>query len=119
MKLVLVGPCAAGKTTLANALCSLGYDAHDIAQEHSHVQRMWRVVARPDVLIYLDASLPTINSRLHVNWEQSYLDEQHRRLANARENAHFRLDTDPLSREEVLARVLEFLHTLPSTPSPP
>ncbi len=109
MLIGIVGPCAAGKTTLANGLIALGYAARDIAQEHSHVQTMWARITRPDILIYLDASLPTIQARLHVNWEQSYLDEMHRRLSHAREHAHFYLDTDPLTREQVLDRVLDFL----------
>lgn len=116
MRIILVGPCAAGKTTLANSLCALGYDAHDIAQEHSNVQRMWRVIARPDLVIYLDVSLETIHVRLQVNWEQSYLDEMHRRLTDAQAHSDFYLRTDLLSREEVLARVLEFLCSLPTSP---
>ncbi len=117
MRIILVGPCAAGKTTLADALCALGYDAHDIAQEHSNVQRMWRVIAHPNLVIFLDVSLETIHARLHVNWEQSYLDEMHRRLADVRAHSDFYLRTDPLSSEEVLACVLEFLNSLPTSPS--
>lgn len=117
MRIVLVGPCAAGKTTLANALCALGYDAHDIAQEHSYVQRMWRVTAHPDLLIFLDVSLRAIHARLHVDWEQSYLDEMHRRLTDARAHSDFYLHTDSLSREEVLACVLEFLRHRSAQPS--
>ncbi len=113
MLIGIVGPCAAGKTTLANGLNALGYTARDIAQEHSHVQAMWARLTRPDVLIYLDASLPTIQARLNVNWEQAYLDEMHRRLTHAREHARFYVDTDPLTREQVLDRVLEFLRGIP------
>jgi deoxyadenosine/deoxycytidine kinase len=109
MRIVIVGPCAAGKTTLATNLANQGYDAHDCAQEHSHVQTMWQRIARPDLLLYLDVSLPTIRTRLGVDWEQAYLDEMNRRLANARSHAHFFLNTDPLSREQVLAAVLEFM----------
>ncbi len=111
MKIGIVGPCAAGKTTLENNLIPLGYDAHAIGQEHSEVQTMWRQVTDPDVLIYLDASLATICTRLNVHWEQSYIDEQIRRLADARAHADFTLATDGLMREEVLARVVEFLKT--------
>lgn len=112
MLIGIVGPCAAGKTTLANGLNALGYAARDIAQEHSHVQTMWARITHPDLLIYLDASLPAIHARLHVNWEQAYLDEMHRRLTHARRHAHFYLDTDALTREQVLTRVLEFLTRL-------
>ena len=112
MKIGIVGPCAAGKTTLANNLCQAGYDAHAIGQEHSQVQTMWRQISQPDVLVYLDAALATICERLNVDWEQSYLDEQNRRLAHARAHADFALTTDGLSREQVTARVVEFLDSI-------
>jgi adenylate kinase family enzyme len=109
MKIGIVGPCAAGKTTLAGNLGRRGYDAHAIAQEHSEAQTMWRQMTDPDLLIYLEASLETICARLNVRWEQSYLDEQVRRLSDARAHTNFVLATDGLSREEVAARAVEFL----------
>lgn len=112
MKIGIVGPCASGKTTLEQNLIPLGYDAHAIGQEHSQVQTMWREVTNPDVLIYLDASLPTICARLNVNWEQSYIDEQTLRLADARAHAGLTLVTDDLSREQVAARVEEYLKSI-------
>lgn len=115
MRIGIVGPCGAGKTTLATALEALGYDAHDCAQEHSEVQTMWQRIGRPDILIYLDASLSVICRRLNVGWEQSYIDTQKRRLKHARSHAHFRLDTDTLTREQVRGRCLNFLSSLTST----
>jgi deoxyadenosine/deoxycytidine kinase len=109
MRIAIVGPCAAGKTTLQDNLVRLGYDARAIAQEHSHVQAMWQRVTRPDLVIYLDATLATINARRGVTWEPSYLDEMKRRLAHARTHAQFYLDTDDLTIEQVCARVVEFL----------
>ncbi len=111
MRIVIVGPCGAGKTTLATNLTASGYDAHDCAQEHSHVQTMWQKIAQPDLLLYLDASRATICKRLGVDWEQAYLEEMNRRLADARAHAELILDTDPLSPEQVLARVLEFMRS--------
>lgn len=109
MKIGIVGPCAAGKTTLARSLSKRGYDARAIAQEHSEVQTMWRQMTDPDLLIFLNASLETICTRLAVTWEQSYIDEQVRRLDDARAHADFVLVTDDLSREEVVVHVVEYL----------
>ena len=109
MKIGIVGPCAAGKTTLQNNLLRLGYDAVAIAQEHSGVQSMWAQITKPDVVIYLDASLPTINARRNVSWEQAYFDEMNRRLRHARAHADFYLNTDPLSIEQVRDHVSDFL----------
>jgi len=114
MKIGIAGPCAAGKTTLEHKLIPLGYDAHAIGQEHSQVQTMWRQITNPDVLIYLDASRQTICARLNVHWEQSYIDEQTRRLADARAHADLALVTDDLSREQVAARAVEFLQSISS-----
>ncbi len=110
MRIAIVGPCAAGKSTLVGRLQTLGYDAHDCAQEHSHVQTMWRRITNPDVLVYLDANLSTIRRRLRVDWDQAYLDELNRRLTDARTHSDLYLVTDNLSIEEVLGRILEFVH---------
>ena len=109
MKIGIVGPCAAGKTTLARNLGALGYDTHDIAQEHSLVQTMWRELTQPDVLIYLDAALETIQRRLHVDWDANYVTELKRRVADARAHADFFLSTDDLSVEQVTTEVLRFI----------
>lgn len=109
MKVGIVGPCAAGKTTLQNNLIRLGVDARAIGQEHSEVQTMWRQITNPDVLIYLDATRPTICARLHVRWEQDHIDEQNRRLSDARSNADFFLDTNQLSIAQVCDQVVDFL----------
>ncbi len=109
MRIVIVGPCGAGKTTLAHNLEALGYEARDCAQEHSGVQSMWLRVARPDVLIFLDAEAPTIRVRLQVDWEDGYIEEQERRLADARRHADLFLATDALSIQEVLDEVVKYL----------
>jgi len=117
MRIAIVGPCAAGKTTLQNALIRLGYDARAVAQEHSQVQVMWQRVTRPDVVIYIDASLATIHRRLNVDWEQAYLDEMNHRLTHARAHARFLLDTNLLTPEQVCDRVAEFLLSIGIHPS--
>jgi len=55
MRIVIVGVCAAGKTTLAENLKSIGYDAATVAQEHSYIPTLYRNTS-PDVVVFLDAS---------------------------------------------------------------
>jgi deoxyadenosine/deoxycytidine kinase len=117
MKIAIVGPCAAGKTTLEVNLTQRGYDAHAIVQEHSGVQTMWQQITRPDLVIYLDANIATINARRKTNWEPSYLAEMNRRLTHAHTPADFFLDTNDLTIEAVLAQVLKFLE-LPQIENP-
>jgi deoxyadenosine/deoxycytidine kinase len=105
----IVGPCGAGKTTLAEGLHRNGYRARAIAQEHSFVKDMWQRMTRPDVLIFLQASCSVGAERRQMKWTESEWEEQQRRLAHAREHADFFLNTDSLGIVEVLNLVLEFL----------
>jgi len=109
MRIAIVGPCASGKTVLAESLQALGYDAHECTQEHSYVPTMWQKIAKPDVLIYLDASLPVVVERRPADWSEEYLAEQNRRLSHARQHCDLYVQTDGLSEGEVLGRVLDFL----------
>ena len=109
LRLGIVGPCSAGKTTLAGGLSRLGYDARAIAQEHSFAPRMWRQITDPDVLVFLDVTFDVAQARRQLNWTPADLAEQHRRLAHARAHCDFYLDTDPLTIEQVQVRVLEVL----------
>ena len=106
----IVGPCAAGKTTLVSRLKEYDYLGKHIAQEHSYVADMWKRLTNPDVLIYLDAGLETIARRQgRSDWTQARLDEQHRRLADARQHCDVYLYTDDLSRAQVADRIEMFL----------
>lgn len=105
----IVGPCGAGKTTLAEGLRQKGYRARAIVQEHSYVQDMWQRITKPDFLIFLQASCATGAKRRNLNWTEAEWEEQQRRLRHAHEHANFALDTDPLRIDEVLDRVEEFL----------
>lgn len=105
----IVGPCGAGKNTLAAGLARHGFRARPIAQEHSYVPDMWRRLTRPDVLIFLQASHATGARRRKLNWSEAEWEEQQRRLRHARENADLYLETDSLSIEQVLAKALAFL----------
>lgn len=105
----LVGPDAAGKSTLSKTLRALGYQVKHIAQEHSFVQEMWQIIARPDVLVYLDVSYETSLKRrpqtLTIKDYQVEID----RLLHARRNADLIIQTDDLTPEEVAQKVIDFL----------
>ena len=107
----IVGPCGAGKSTLARSLQALGFQARAIAQEHSHVPDMWQRLTRPDLLVYLHASFETCTQRKGLHWTRADYEEELRRLAHARAHADIYIPTDDLSPEEVLQRVLEALTT--------
>ncbi|HET7010899.1 MAG TPA: hypothetical protein VFI11_09010 [Anaerolineales bacterium] len=106
---MIVGPCAAGKTTLVNGLKARGIQARQIAQEHSYVPNMWRRLSRPDVLIFLEASFERCTERKRLSWSRSEYLEQLRRLADAREHCHIYINSDSLTPEEVLAEALDGL----------
>ena len=105
----VVGPCAAGKSTLIAGLTRLGYRSRHIAQEHSYVKDMWQRLTNPDVLVFLDASYPTTCQRGQLDWTESEWQEQQHRLRHARENANLYVDTDDLLAEQVLEHVVEFV----------
>ena len=109
MRIAVVGPCASGKTALAERLQSLGYEARECTQEHSYVPTMWHKISKPDVLIYLDASPPVIAERRSADWSEEYLAEQNRRLSHARQHCNLYIQTDGLSEGGVLERALDFL----------
>ena len=106
----IVGPCAAGKSTLVTGLAQHGITARPIAQEHSYVKNMWQRITNPDVLIYLDVSFRESMRRRPMNWNESDFQEQIRRLEHARQEANFYLDTERLTPQQVLDEVLQFLH---------
>ena len=105
----IVGPCGSGKSTLIAGLEKRGYACRHIAQEHSYVQAMWQIISKPDILIYLNASFPVSTARRKLNWREEDHSEQLRRLAHAREHAHLIVNTDDLTAEQVLQKVLDFL----------
>jgi ABC-type glutathione transport system ATPase component len=92
----IVGPCGAGKSTLTDALDSLGYSTRHIAQEHSYVKDMWKRITNPDLLIFLQVSYTLSQQRRPMNWTEADYEEQQRRLSHAREHADLYLDTDNL-----------------------
>jgi hypothetical protein len=118
--IAIVGVCAAGKSTLAAGLRSRGYNARGILQEHSYVPTMWQKITRPDVLIYLDASLDNVRCRRNDPGFPADLYEQELvRLRHARAHCHLYIDTGYLTSAEVLAAAVDGLSRLGNLPSLP
>jgi deoxyadenosine/deoxycytidine kinase len=105
----LVGPCAAGKTTLSALLRNLGFQVRQIAQEHSYVKNMWERISHPDILIYLDVSYATTIKRRNLDWTLEEYNIQIERLSHARQHADLFISTDQLTVEEVMQKIIEFM----------
>ena len=105
----IVGPCAAGKTTLQNGLRALGLPGKVIAQEHSYVPDMWRRLTNPQVLVYLEVSYGVALQRRKLNWSQAEYEIQIDRLRHAVQHADLRISTDHLTPEQILEQVIQFL----------
>ena len=105
----VVGPCGSGKSTLTGGLSLLGYRARHIAQEHSYVKDMWLRLTRPDILVFLQASWQVGGRRRQMDWTLAEWEQQQSRLDHAREHADLYLETDNLSAEQVLTKVLGYL----------
>ena len=108
----IVGPCKSGKTVLKRNLQPLGYTVRHIAQEHSYVPDMWKKIANPDILVYLDVSFETTLKRSSLAWNRSEYQEQLRRLNHAKENADLIIQTDPLSPEQISEIVIKFIEKI-------
>ena len=107
----VIGPCGSGKSTLIAGLEQYGYTCRHIAQEHSYVQAMWQIIAKPDILIFLDASFRVTTVRRKLDWRVKDYEEQSRRLSHARAHAHIIIETDHLTPEQILQIVLDYLKT--------
>lgn len=116
MLIGIVGPCAAGKSTLVAGLKENGYQARSIAQEHSFAPSMWKKITNPDLLVFLDVSYENTIHRRKLNWTWDEYNEQLHRLRHARQYANLIVDTNPLTIPQVLSTVIHFLQqndTLP------
>ncbi len=116
-RVAVVGVCASGKSVLVKELRTLGYDARHVAQEHSFVPDMWQRLSRPQVLVYLDASLATMRRRRDPSFPAALLEEQRRRLQHARHHCQIYVCTDPLTEDQVLAQVVAALKRSGLVPS--
>ena len=102
-RVVVVGPCASGKTTLVEHLRARGFDAAVCGQEHSEIATLWRHTA-PDLVIALHVDLETIRERRGADWPRALYDTQLRRLADALDHAAAVLDAAALDAGEVAQR---------------
>ena len=105
----IVGPCSSGKSTLVAGLKKRGVKVRHIAQEHSYVKDMWRRLTNPDILLFLQVSYPVAQKRRKLNWSLKEYETQQYRLRDARQHADFYLDTDKLTPEDILKKVLNFI----------
>jgi len=112
---LIVGPCAAGKSTLARGLRERGYRAHLVAQEHSGIRDLWRKHAA-QVLVYLDVDIANVQRRGRPDFPEWLHQRQRQRLINAKNAAHCYVDTASLAIPDVLHRVLVFLSEHNITP---
>ncbi len=109
---VVVGPCASGKSTLAERLRGRGYTVRPAAQEHSYVPGLWQM-SEPDFLLYLHAELATVRARRHnPHWHEAEWLAQQGRLAQARAHADAVILTDSLTADEVEAAAMRTLDAL-------
>ena len=109
----IVGPCGAGKSTLIAGLAQNNILARHIAQEHSYVPDMWLRLTKPDFLIYLDASYPIATKRRKLNWTEAEYRQQVERLTHAKAHASLYIQTDLLSPDEILTKVINFIDSNP------
>lgn len=107
----LVGPCGAGKSSLASILKGEGFSIRHIAQEHSYVPDMWKRITNPDLLIYLDVSYENTILRRKLDWTYAEYTEQLHRLRHARQHADLVVDTNPLDLQGIRLLVLEFIRS--------
>lgn len=108
-RIVVVGPCASGKSTLVNGLRNHGYDALVSGQEHSDIHYLWRR-SSPDVVIGLDITLEEIRQRrADEEWPAWLYARQQDRLRDAMAAADLVIDTTSAEASQVLAQSLAYL----------
>ncbi len=112
--IVVVGPCASGKTTLARELGKAGIAVRICGQEHSSIRDLWQKM-HPDLLVALSIDLPTLRERRHESWPEHLFMVQQARLASAFASADLIIDTT----RESPARAAELvIHRLGGNASP-
>jgi deoxyadenosine/deoxycytidine kinase len=108
----IVGPCGAGKSSLAERLTPLYSSVRAIAQEHSYVPSMWQRITNPDFLIYLDASYTVTTQRCNLKWTEAEYQTELDRLEHARQHADINIKTDNLDLDSVARMAIHKLELL-------
>lgn len=107
-RVVVVGHCASGKSTLVDLLRRAGIDAVASAQEHSAVPELWKR-SRADVLVFLEVDLATIRRRRGWEWPEAIYSAQEERLRRARAAADLVIDTASYQADEVFDRARNYV----------
>jgi deoxyadenosine/deoxycytidine kinase len=103
-RIVVVGPCASGKTTLVERLKARGYEAAVCAQEHSEIHNLW-AHSQPDLLVALKIDLATIRERRGKDWPETIYLAQLDRLADAFAHATITIDTTTTTADQAIELV--------------
>ena len=111
-RIVVIGPCASGKTSLTTRLQRLGYDALACGQEHSEIAELWKH-QQPDVVIGLRIGLDTLRQRRSAGWPESIYERQMNRLESGYRNADLVIDCDAVDQEAVSEQVVAWLRAHP------
>ena len=107
-RVVVVGHCAAGKSTLVEHLRDVGIDAVTAAQEHSAVPDLWKH-AGGELLVFLQVDLATVRSRRGGEWSEAIYSAQEDRLRVARSSADLVIDTAASPIDEVVDRAKHYV----------
>jgi len=105
---VIVGPCASGKTTLAQALVARGFNASVCGQEHSEIPTLWNHT-HPDVVIGLTVTLAALRQRRGADWPESLYRRQLERLDSAFAIADLLIDTTSVNADAAVDEVVNHL----------
>ncbi len=113
-RIVVIGPCASGKTSLTSRLQRLGYDALACGQEHSEIAELWKH-QQPDVVIGLRIGIDTLRRRRSSEWPETLYDRQMVRLASGFRNADLMVDCDDIDQDAVANQVVGWLREHPGS----
>lgn len=111
-RIVIIGPCASGKTSLSTRLQRRGYRAYACGQEHSEIPDLWRHQA-PDVVIGLHIDLETLRRRRSPTWPHDIYERQIARLRAGYARADLVIAADRIDQETVAERVIAWLRDHP------